>query len=286
METIRWIIVALVTISQIAAIIRSERALAREIAAKDAALEAKDAALASKDAALAAKDEALRARDAQIEALRELTSVKVREHYQATKAQLEEYIDQLKSRIQEFESTSHHDTEGIAGVDRAELALVLQDALDATLEKIEVRLEQDLKATKKKLGRRGVTGDQATIDALDLLAKGPKGELEIIYERDDPEAFHFAQDLYSLLRATGWEANRPTPIPAESADSRPSSIVAGATNSDLTIVAGVLEDCGTRIDTPYCALVAGLQGFGLGLHMTRRDELPPNSFRIVIGPKW
>ncbi len=91
---IQWIIVLLVTLAQIVAIIRSERLLKREIAAKDAALASKDDALSAKDAALAAKEETLRIKEAQIALLGELTSSKVREHHVATKTQLEEYIDE------------------------------------------------------------------------------------------------------------------------------------------------------------------------------------------------
>jgi hypothetical protein len=270
-DVVQLTVLGLVAVAQIVQIVRSEQALKREIAAKDAAL--------------SAKDDALKARDAQIEALRELTSVKVREHYQATKVQLEEYIDELKSKIQQLESRESGQGKSLDSGEHAKLYLELRDSLDATLDKIHARLEDELKLTKKRLGQRGVIGDQHTLEALELLSRGPKGQLEVVYQRDDPEAFHFAQDLYLLLTSTGWEATRPTPIP-NSSDDRPSAVVAGASNTDLTIAARVLEDCRGRTDTAYCALVAGLQRCGLGLHMTQRDDLSPGVFRIIIGPRW
>jgi len=53
--------------------------------------------LAVKEAQLAAKDEIIRLKQVEIDLLQELSSPKLREHYQSTKAQLEEIIESLKS---------------------------------------------------------------------------------------------------------------------------------------------------------------------------------------------
>jgi len=277
MQTVQWLIVGLIAIAQIIQIVRSEQALKREIAAKDAAL--------------AAKDDALKARDAQIEAIRELTSVKVREHYQATKAQLEEYIEQLQSQLSALQLQSN--TQQVSGESRHEAT---ERDVALTVNQISMRIFQwleNFQLDNQKMARlvrraapRSIQDSPATREALKLLGEGPKGEVEIIYQRDDPEAFEFARNLYMLLLSNRWQITPPTPIPVDDADSRPSSLVAGATNSDVTILAGQLEDCQSRTDTPYCALHAALSGFGLGVHATRRDELPRDFFRIVVGPKW
>lgn len=59
----------------------------------------------------AAKDEVIRAKDAQIDVLRQqivalesLTPMKVREYHLSTKAQLEEYIDDLKAKLSTSET--------------------------------------------------------------------------------------------------------------------------------------------------------------------------------------
>lgn len=81
-DWIPWGIVALTASAQLIEILRSSNAHKSEIKAKDAALAAKDA---------------------QLETLRELTSVRVREHYLATKAQLEQYVEDLKRQLEESE---------------------------------------------------------------------------------------------------------------------------------------------------------------------------------------
>ena len=279
MEAIQWIIVSLVTVAQIAAIIRSEKALKREISAKDAAL--------------TAKDDALRARDAQIEALRELTSVKVREHYQATKAQLEEYIEQLQATINKLQQQMK--MQATSG--SSEQNKQIDHEVTATWNEIQARVKNwlnNLEHSNEQIARlvkraypRAISDSPETRAALKLLGEAPhKGKIEIIYQRDDPEAFRFARSLYMLLLSNRWEVSAPTPIPIDDSDPRPSSVVAGATDTDVTLLAGYLEDCGTNTNSAYCALVTALGGLGLGLHMSRRDELPPDFFRIVVGPKW
>ncbi len=197
-------------------------------------------------------------------------------------------IDELKSKVQELQQARIE-------VNSDERYRAIDRDVKATWAQFQMHLENWFKGIEgsnekisslvKKLSPRDITDSPATQEALKLLGTtSHKGEVEILYQRDDPEAFQFARNLYMLLLSNRWSVTSPTAIP--DSDSMPSSIAAGATNSDLTILAGNLEDCQSRLDTPYCVLVAALQGFGLGLHMRRNDELQPNLFRIVIGPRW
>jgi hypothetical protein len=108
---------------------------------------------------LAAKDAALLAKEAQIDSLRELTSTQVREHYLATKAQLEDYIEQLKSQVNRLQSlVDKRDADVNFLLD--ELIIVREIMTDA---------EQKLRVLKKDF--RDNVGRPHCLDSAGLLAK-------------------------------------------------------------------------------------------------------------------
>jgi len=90
-------------------------------------------------AEIAAKDAALAAKDSQIETLRELTSVRVREHYLATKTQLEDYIEKLKRQIEGLESAPKTVESRAQSLESdARLSRVFHEMLDQTREWLKV----------------------------------------------------------------------------------------------------------------------------------------------------
>jgi hypothetical protein len=145
-----------------------------------------------------------------------------------------------------------------------------------------VQAEERLERLRKKVAPRGITD-------LEPLEKGPKARAEILYQDDLPEAYRFACDLRLCLLSTGWEVPEPAPIPPDPARPHvPAATAAGATDTDVTIRARWLEDHTAKPepDTAYTALHAFFSANGLGVHSQSDLSLPPDFFRIVIGPKW
>jgi len=70
-------------------------------AAKDETIRAKDAQAAAKDEIIKVKDAQIEALNREIESLRELTPMKIREYFHSVKEQLEEYNDLLQGQLAE-----------------------------------------------------------------------------------------------------------------------------------------------------------------------------------------
>jgi hypothetical protein len=140
--------------------------------------------------------------------------------------------------------------------------------------------EERLERVRKKISPRGIT-------ALEPLEKGPKSRVEILYQRELPEAYNFARDLRLCFVACGWEAGEPRPIPIdETRPHVPAATAAGARNTDVTIRARVLEDWLEKPDSVLATLHAFFRANGLGVSANSNRDLPRDLFQIVIGPKW
>jgi hypothetical protein len=122
----------------------------------------------------------------------------------------------------------------------------------------------------------------------EALKGNPAGTAEIVYLRDDGEAFFFAEGVFGALQANGWLVDFPTPV-QQSVDPRFSrlptlmsvqgqplgvTIVAKSAEPDLTGQKAPV----TPLQTLCSAFMASGRGFALGFDAT----FPDNSFRIVI----
>jgi hypothetical protein len=208
-------------------------------------------------------------------------------------------LEMTKSRMIKTESRSPSDSEQVRLLQDNQFTVsqALQTAI-AKLENLSQLSEQFLEftETKKKLGRlesqfkRRVEPRGFSVDVdprmWEILERGPKGTVEILYQAEDGEAYNFAHQLKMNLRMCHWQVLEPTTFPP-SKDGRPAALVAGANDSDLTILASVLESDRDKspAETPYQALCGGLKAGGIGLHMSLRPELPPNHFKLLVGPK-
>jgi hypothetical protein len=127
----------------------------------------------------------------------------------------------------------------------------------------------------------------------------PKAPVEIMYPKDDFEAFTLANQLRFVLIFSGWQASEPVPVPPSDNPrlmNLPSTMSVGATAPGVTIV--VRADTDAEIDafrdikanTPFRALMdaisealggAGGLATGPGLY----GVPPQGTLRIVVGPK-
>lgn len=161
---------------------------------------------------------------------------------------------------------------------RAALANVETELADARRRQAEA--EERLERLRKKAAPRAIS------KTLEPLEKGAKGRAEILYQDDLPEAYRFACNLRLCLFASGWEVAEPAPIPRDPERPHvPPAEAAGATNTDVTLKARWLES-EPLADTPYATLCRFFGANDLGLHCQQDESLPPDLFRIVIGPRW
>ena len=174
----------------------------------------------------------------------------------------------------------------------------------ATAAKLEVELSKQREVTAKaqemlltvtkRQGARYIPRG-----ALSSLLQGKAlGEIKVLYQPDDTEAFQFALSLVSELGAGGWKVGVIEPIPADMSmlplqyrDEHtaqidrlfPIAIRAGG-GEGLTLVARSLQE-DQPADGLYSVLRTALTSLGF-LNRGRRDEtLPENSFVLIVGPK-
>jgi hypothetical protein len=138
-------------------------------------------------------------------------------------------------------------------------------------------VEERLEHVRKKTFPRGLI-------SLNHLMEGEKANAEIVFQKDDPEAYTFAEMVYQNLRLAGWNVGPPKPLVASG--DIPAAVEAGATNTHVTIRAARLEGEPQDSHTPYATLHKFFVANDLGLHARQDESLPPDFIRIVIGPLW
>lgn len=137
--------------------------------------------------------------------------------------------------------------------------------------------EERLERLRKKVEPRGLT-------SLEHLFEGARGSAEIVYQRDDPEAYRFAYDVFLTLQLAKWDVSQPKPFDASG--DLPAAIEAGATNTHVTIRANFRYLKTHEPDSAYSTLVRFFSANELGVHGQIDESLPFESCRIVIGPLW
>jgi hypothetical protein len=123
----------------------------------------------------------------------------------------------------------------------------------------------------------------------------PKGSAQIWYKRDDAEAYSFAQQIHGNLRAAGWEASGPAPIPLTGGDPGfspdvPSEIRYGGAGGVDVFLRAPIPDMSKRDNTFVTLQTALIQGrtgpIGSGASISLGDpKLSEGHFIIIVGQK-
>ena len=161
-----------------------------------------------------------------------------------------------------------HKEEQIAGL--RERAAIAEQAV------VDLRLERILR-----------TGLFDTRRFIRVLAENPKATAEILYAREDGEAFEFADLLARCFVVSGWNVpNHPSPIPADPEGAIPGILLIGARPLGITIRAN------GPIEGPFKAAVDAFKAIERGSVQYRPvassgniDQMPQGLVRIIVGPR-
>ena len=162
---------------------------------------------------------------------------------------------------------------------------------NARQKEAELKLEQ----LRKQMGPR--QAEVATF--LKALEGKPKAPVEIMFPKEDGEAFMLALQFRDLLRSAKWEVAEPVPVPGTDIPrlaNQPSHMAAGAQAIGVAVVVRAdTQDEFDRVsdfnaDTPMNALrdalaktLGGVAGYAAGPDIFPAP--PKGTVRIVVGPK-
>jgi hypothetical protein len=175
-----------------------------------------------------------------------------------------------------------------------------KEIADANAKQKEAELK--LEELRVKMGPRHIDGP-AFIAAL---AGKPKAPVEIMFPKEDGEAFLLSLAIRDVLRGAQWQASEPVPVPPTDIPrlkNQPSHMAAGAQAMGVGLVvrANTQEDFKVFGETfklgddpepniPLRALqiaflksFGGVAGYAAGSDVF--DAPPPGTIRIVVGPK-
>jgi hypothetical protein len=168
---------------------------------------------------------------------------------------------------------------------------IIDDAKDLKI----AELNNETARLRKQVGPRSVNGE-----AFKKSLEGkPKAPVEIMFPREDIEAFHLALQLRDVLKISGWQAAEPVPVPPGDVPrliNQPSIASVGAYGAGVTVVIhensqallGRIGD--VNADSPLNALLLAitqaLGGAGAASAGPEVFHVPPlGVLRIVVGPK-
>jgi hypothetical protein len=163
---------------------------------------------------------------------------------------------------------------------RAEIARLNNDTVQAKLA---------LKQLEAKTGQRFLNPQKFK----EALEGKPKGTVELLFKRDDSEAYMFAVQIWKNLDEAGWNVNKPIPIPSGGGDPYfskdvPLDIRYGVAGSlGWTIKANRLPGAYTEnsaIAALRNALTRGVEISGTWT-MEGDPTLPDGHFIVVVGQK-
>lgn len=160
--------------------------------------------------------------------------------------------------------------------------------------------EAEVLRLQKRVSPRIIDG-AAFHTYISLLGSVPRpNRVEIMYLKDDPECFSLAQQLYQLIKQSGWNALNPIPIPAADAASfsdRPTAMTVGGQPSGVTIVAHSLSETEASaklifpdqdwIKTPWTVLSNAVMNTlgGVGGAAGGSYAPPEGTLRVVVAPR-
>jgi hypothetical protein len=167
---------------------------------------------------------------------------------------------------------------------------------DARTKEAELKLEQ----LRERVRQRHIKGDQF----LKILEGKPKASVEILFIRDDGEAFQLALEIRDWLKRATWDVEEPRPITTNDlnprfATSLPSTMAAGGQPQGVSLFLRVVSneeidreieknplDPSEPMDTPRKALnralldsLGAISG-GMSGEVGRHGVL-----RVIVGPK-
>jgi hypothetical protein len=128
---------------------------------------------------------------------------------------------------------------------------------------------------------------------VNALKDKPKARVEVLYKRDDAEAWELAGQIVRALgegepplKGAGWQVSGPIALPIEGATDPPAEVMFGA-GYGLGVTSQYKFHPGNS-DTSLDALVAALSASlshlsGAGLMTSTIPDMPPNLIRIVVG---
>ncbi len=154
-----------------------------------------------------------------------------------------------------------------------EIDLETQKEKTATAEAVVLRLQ------KARLPRMLHFDSNESLQALTASLKRNPLPTEIVYKKDDSEAYAFAEQIWALLSSARWQVPRPEPVPDDiSADVLEQM---GAQPLGVTIVVKAIPANETP-DDPL-AIVTGLLSKSLGSVARSPDpRLQDNAIKIII----
>jgi hypothetical protein len=156
-------------------------------------------------------------------------------------------------------------------------------------------LNNETARLRKEVGPRQIDAD-AFVKALE---GRPKAPVEIMFPREDGEAFQLAMQFRDTLRRADWTATEPMPVPINDIPrlaNQPSHIAAGGQALGVAVVVrAATQDDFKRLDdhdapTPVNAVTkAILQALGTVSRYAAGPDVfhppPPGAIRIVVGSK-
>jgi hypothetical protein len=172
-------------------------------------------------------------------------------------------------------------------------------------QKVELRVaEQQERAAKAELElgllKKRVEPRQINRSAfLKALAGQPKAPIQILYLRDDPESFEFAQQIAVFLEEAKWTVTERKPIPNLGATSSDilTSMSVGGQPSGVTVVANSISEEESEayvsrimgkdwVKTPWTVLINAFeQSYGSSKSHSGVTSVPNGTLRIVVSPK-
>lgn len=180
---------------------------------------------------------------------------------------------------------------------RSNLATLQADAATAkgAQQKVEIELERQKEKTAraeatlfgilKHQGPRGVfmnSKNQQDVDTvMESLRKFP-GTVEISYKDNDSEAYLLADSLFGLLRGSGWQTSRPSPVRGEMAMTLLERM--GVQPLGITLIANSVSEHWPE-ESPNTALLNLLLKSTGELSIGRDSALPDNSLKVFIMQK-
>jgi hypothetical protein len=130
----------------------------------------------------------------------------------------------------------------------------------------------------------------------DELRGRPKAPVEILFPKDDAEAYNLAMQFRDFLRMAGWDVKEPAffpPVDVERFKTAPSAMAAGGQPTGVALVVRAASQADFKLfgdpnaDTPFNALQqAILASLGKVSSAVNSDASPePGIIRIVVAPK-
>ena len=170
------------------------------------------------------------------------------------------------------------------------LNLALSESLQKTAE-AKLKLEE----LRVKVAARQIDG----VTFQKLLEGKPKAPVEIMYPREDFEAYQLALQFRDILRISEWESAEPVPVPPGDVPrliNQPSIASVGANGAGVTLVISIDSEAqigavgDVKANSPLNALVVAVSRTlgGVSAATARPDVFhvpPPGIIRIVVGPK-